>query len=60
MLERYRNYLVTERGLADSSIRVNLRDAENFCSTLDLPLQELSAAEATAYIVAFSARSSIG
>ncbi|NMM92029.1 hypothetical protein B2J88_50150 [Rhodococcus sp. SRB_17] len=60
ILERYRSYLVTERGLAESSIPVNLHVAESFCSTRYLRLQELSAADVTAYIVALSAHSSIG
>ena len=60
ILGRYRSYLVTERGLVESSISVNLRVAESFCRKQALRLEELSAAEVTAYIVAFSARSSIG
>ena len=60
ILERYRSYLVTQRGLVESSISVNLRVAESFCRKQALRLEELSAAEVTAYIVAFSARSSIG
>ena len=60
ILERYRSYLVTERGLVESSISVNMRVAECFCSRRDLRVEELSAAEVTAYIAAFSARSSVG
>ena len=60
ILERYRGYLVTERGLVASSISVNLRVAEVFCRKRDLRLEELSAAEVTAYIVAISTYSSIG
>ncbi|WP_196775346.1 hypothetical protein [Rhodococcus opacus] len=60
ILERYRRYLVTERGLVTSSISVNLRVAEVFCRKRDLRLEELSSAEVTAYIVAISTRSSIG
>lgn len=60
ILQRYRSYLVTERGLVESSISVNLRVAESFCSKGDLRLEELSAAGVTAYIAAFSARSSVG
>ena len=60
ILQRYRSYLATERGLAESSIPVNMRVAESFCSKRDLRLEELSAAEVTAYIAALSARSSVG
>ena len=60
ILERYRSYLATERGLVESSISVNMRVAECFCSRRDLRVEELSAAEVTAYIAAFSARSSVG
>jgi|SRR5664279_169740 site-specific recombinase XerD len=59
-LESYRSYLATERGLVESSISVNLHVAKAFCGKRDLRLEELSAAEVTAYIAAFSARSSIG
>jgi len=59
-LGRYRRYLASERGLVESSISVNLRVAETFCSKRDLRLEELSAAEVTAYIAAFSAHASIG
>lgn len=60
ILERYRSYLVTERGLAESSISVNMLVAESFCSKRGLRLEELSAAEVTAYVAALSARSSVG
>jgi integrase/recombinase XerD len=60
ILQRYRGYLATERGLVESSISVNMRVAESFCSKRGLRLEELSAAEITAYIAALSARSSIG
>ncbi|MDJ0362263.1 tyrosine-type recombinase/integrase [Rhodococcus sp. H29-C3] len=60
VLEQYRRYLVSERGLVESSIRVNLLVAESFCRTRDRGLEELSAAEVTAYVVEISARSSIG
>src|ERR1700677_4587648 len=60
ILARYRSYLITERGLAQSSIAVNLHVAKSFCSKQDVRLQELSAAEVAAYIVALSARSSVG
>ncbi|MBC7760565.1 MAG: tyrosine-type recombinase/integrase [Candidatus Saccharibacteria bacterium] len=60
ILDRYRSYLATERGLVESSIVTNLRIAESFCRTRGLPLEELSAAEITAYVAAFCARSSIG
>lgn len=60
ILERYRSYLATERGLVQSSILVNMRVAERFCSTRGLRLEELSAAGVTAYVAAFSARSSVG
>ena len=60
ILERYRSYLATERGLAESSIPVTMHVAESFCSKQDHRLEELSAAEVTAYIVALCARSSIG
>jgi len=60
ILARYRGYLATERGLAESSIAGNLRVAENFCSKQVHRLEELSAAGVTAYIVGICARSSIG
>jgi len=60
ILERYRGYLATERGLVQSSISVNMRVAESFCSKRGLRLEELSAAEVTVYVAAFSARSSVG
>ncbi|MET4096829.1 site-specific integrase [Arthrobacter sp. UYCu712] len=60
ILEQYRSYLVTERGLAESSIPVALHVAERFCRKLDHRLEELSAAEVSAYIAALSARSSSG
>ena len=60
VLERYRTYLSTERGLAESSIRVNLRVAKTFCGKQVLRLEELTAAEVTEYIVALSAHSSVG
>lgn len=59
-LERYRSYLATERGLVESSISVNLRVAEMFCRKRNLELEEISAAEVTAYVTAVCARSSIG
>lgn len=60
VLQRYRGYLATERGLVESSISVNMLVAERFCSKRGLRLEDLSAAEVTAYIAALSARSSIG
>ena len=60
ILERYRSYLAAERGIVESSILVNLYVAESFCRKRGLLLEELSAAEVTAYIAAFCARSSIG
>ena len=60
ILERYRRYLATERGLAESSISVTMRVAESFCSEQDRRLEDLSTAEVTAYVVAVCARSSIG
>lgn len=48
---------VYERGLAESSISVELRIAERFCSKRALDLKELSAAEVTASIAAFAAQS---
>lgn len=60
ILARYHGYLATERGLAESSIAGNMRVAKNFCSRQDRPLEELSAAGVTAYIVGICARSSLG
>ncbi|WP_427018192.1 tyrosine-type recombinase/integrase [Pseudarthrobacter sp. P1] len=60
LLERYRSYLVTERGLAESSISGNMHVAECFCKERDSRLEELSAAEVAAYIAALAARSSVG
>lgn len=60
ILEQYRSYLSTERGLVESSIVANTRVAENFCNQRALRLEELSAAEVTTYIAALCARSSIG
>lgn len=60
LLERYRNYLSGERGLVESSIKVNLRIAESFCRQPDLQWETLSASEITAYITALCARSSSG
>lgn len=60
LLERYRSYLSTERGLAESSIPVHMCVAESFCNQQDSRLEELSAAEVTAYITALAAHSSIG
>lgn len=59
-LEQYRGYLVTERGLGASSISDAMRITEGFCSTLDHSLEELTAAEITAYLVALCGRSSVG
>lgn len=50
ILERYRSYLATERGLAESSIPVTMHVAESFCNQQDHRLEELSAAEVTVYI----------
>ena len=41
ILERYRVYLVTERGLVESSISVYMRVAKSFCSKRGLRLKEL-------------------
>lgn len=60
ILQRYRGYLATERGLVESSIPVNMRVAESFCSKRGPRLEELSAADVTEYIATLSARSSIG
>lgn len=60
ILDGYRSYLATERGLADSSILVNLGVAESFCRTRGLVLEEISAADITTYVSAFCARSSSG
>jgi site-specific recombinase XerD len=63
ILQRYRSYLLSERGLADSSISVNVAVAERFCRDVlerRQRLEELTAAEVTAYVVAVAARSSIG
>lgn len=60
ILERYRGYLITERGLAESSISGNVRVAATFCSKQDHRLEDLTAAGVTAYIVGICARSSIG
>ena len=63
VLERYRGYLTSERGLVESSIAVNLLVVEHFCSdTLrrNVGLAELSTAEITAYVAAVAARSSAG
>ncbi len=54
ILEQYRGYLRTERGLVPSSIRVDMRVAENFCSHRGHTVEGLSAAEVTAYIEALS------
>lgn len=60
ILERYRCYLVTERGLAESSIPVTMLVAESFCRKIDHRLEELSAVEVSIYMAALCARSSIG
>lgn len=60
ILEQYRSYLVTERGLAESSIPVTFHVAESLCRTLDHRLEEHSPAEVSAYVAALSARSSAG
>jgi integrase/recombinase XerD len=60
ILERYRRYLATERGLVESSITANVRIAEIFCRTRGTPLEDLSAKEVTIYVAQFCARSSMG
>lgn len=60
LLERYRSYLITERGLADGSIPVTMRVVRSFCTKRDLRLEELSTADVTAYVAALVAGSSIG
>lgn len=60
LLEQYRSYLSTERGLVESSIKSNLRIAESFCRQRNLRWEELSASEVTVYITELCARSSTG
>lgn len=60
ILQQYRCYLATERGLASSSIIANARIAESFCRTRTAPLGQLSTAEITDYVVHFCSRSSGG
>lgn len=60
ILQQYRSYLVTERGLVESSIPVYMHVAEAFCKQRDRRLDGLTAAEVTAYIAGLSARSSVG
>ncbi|MBP2324721.1 site-specific recombinase XerD [Kibdelosporangium banguiense] len=63
LLEQYRGYLVSERGLASGSVSVNLRVAERFCRDVQSRhhrLEDLSAGEVTAYAEAVCARSSVG
>jgi integrase/recombinase XerD len=63
LLDRYRGYLVTERGLADGSIGVNMLVVERFCRDVAARhgrLEDLDAAEVTAYVVAVSTGSSVG
>lgn len=60
VLERYRSYLVAERGLAESSIPVTMHVAREFCDRRDLRLEELSTADVTAYVAVLVAGSSIG
>lgn len=63
VLEHYRSYLTTERGLVESSIAANLSVAKHFCSDAlrqHEELAELSTAEITAYVAAVASRSSVG
>lgn len=63
ILQWYRSYLLSERGLADSSISVNVLVADRFCRDVlerRQRLEELTAAEVTAYAAAVAARSSVG
>lgn len=63
ILQWYRSYLLSERGLADSSISVNVLVADRFCRDVlerHQRLEELTAAEVTAYAAAVAARSSVG
>ena len=63
LLERYRDYLLTERALASRSVGSNMHVAELFCRDLECRHHEpedLSAADVTAYMVAVCARSSTG
>lgn len=63
VLRRYRDFLIFERGLGESSITTYLLVAERFCCGVLNRHSEpalLSAAEVTEYIVAVCGRSSIG
>ncbi|MEO5744804.1 MAG: tyrosine-type recombinase/integrase [Terracoccus sp.] len=60
ILARYRTYLITERGLASSSIPVHLLVAKKFCNALDLRLEDLSVVEVTTYITELCAHASVG
>ncbi|MBV9315615.1 MAG: tyrosine-type recombinase/integrase [Pseudonocardia sp.] len=62
LLERFRRYLVEERGLAAASVRAYLRYAELFLTELGAPLDaavaELSAGQVTKFLVRQSDRHS--
>lgn len=60
VLDQYHNYLATERGLLEGSIKANLRIAESFCRQRALGLDKLTASEVNTYVTALCARSSIG
>ena len=58
LLARYRDYLTTERGLAPATVELNVRMvrpfllAESECATDVCDLEELTAGEVTAFVVA--------
>lgn len=63
LLEHYRGYLITERGLAAGSVAVNLLVAERFCRDVQARhgrLEDLSSAEITAYVEAVCRQSDVG
>jgi integrase/recombinase XerD len=63
VIEQYRGYLVTERGVAPGTITTNVLVAERFCRDITARsdrLENLSAADVTAYVASVCDQSSVG
>jgi len=63
LLDRYREYLITERGLAAGTVKTSVYVADRFCRDLQArhrTLESLSAADVSAYMVAVCTHCSTG
>lgn len=63
LLDRYRGYLIAERALAPGTIKTSVHVADRFCRDLQArhcTLENISAAEVSAYMVAVCTRCSTG